>query len=439
MKSSSGKRQAFRAIHSSSLIRNSGFLLVSTTTTSGLGYLYWLLAARTYAPAPIGLASALISLATLISFMGGLGVGSTNVQILPRLRHLNNQWNTFFTASLALPILATTVLAAVGGGILSTTSHFRVLRSPAVFSAFTVCAAATTAALSMDACFISLRRSDHQFVRNTIFAIGKLPLLAVPLLVTKRPTTFDLLLSWDLALVVSLIVSFAMLLRRSRPNFALTWKGGAEAFLAQGRSIVGYQLETLGGMFPSYLIPPLLVAIVGPKPAAVYYFSWAIGSFLFTVSSSAASALFAEGTNLDELRSHTRQALRVSTFVLIPLAAVAAIFAQPILSLFGANYARQGGTLVRLFVLASIPDGITNIYVATLLIQKRVREAALLNCATGTLAIVGVYVLVRPLGLDGAGLSWLLAQSVGAIIVVRPLWRIVTRSDEQPAVDLAED
>ncbi|HEY6794067.1 MAG TPA: hypothetical protein VI248_05240 [Kineosporiaceae bacterium] len=410
-----------------SLLRNSGFLLGTTVATSGLGYLYWGLAAHTYDPRAVGIASAFISLFGLTSFLGAMGVSSINVQMLPKLRHSRTQWNSFFTASLLVPTVLTAALAAVGGVVLSMTNErFATLREGPVLAAFVFGAAATTNALAFDAAFVSLRRSDQHLVRNSTFAVAKIPLLVAPLIFRVHPGVLGILLSWDVALALSLLLAMVFLLRRSRPAFRWRVHTGLRQFLAQGRALLGYQLETLGGMLPAYVIPPLIVAVLGPSEAAVFYYTWSIGAFFFAVSSSVAQALFAEGANAAALRVQATHALAVCAALLGPVIVVVLVFAHQILEVFGTFYADRGAGTLRLCIVASVPDAITNVWVALLLVRRRLREAALLNWMMAVATMIATVVLLPMMGLEGVGWAWILGQSLGAVAALMPLWRLLT-------------
>jgi len=423
-----GRWLAFLRGHS--LLRNSGFLMGTTITTSLFGYLYWGIAAHTYDPRTVGLASALVSVFGLTSFIGAMGVASINVRMLPALRHSRSEWNIFFTASMLAPTAVTAAFALAVASVLAVTDdQFALLRQPAIFAAFVAGAAMTTSSIAMDATFVALRRSDHHLVRNTTFAVVKIPLLAAPLMFVADPGVLGVLLSWDVALALSLVLALTVLLRRSRPGYRPRLEDGARRFLAHGKALLGYQLETLGGMLPAYVLPPIIVAIAGPDDAAVFYYSWSIGAFFFGVSSSIADALFAEGANQAELRQQTRHALLACAGLLGPAIIVVMFFAPRILEVFGSFYADRGATILRLCLLASIPDAVTNIWVALLLVRGRVRPAATLNWSMALTTVTGSLVLLPRLGLAGVGVAWVIGQSLGAIAVALPLLRMVLSND----------
>src|SRR5450759_3911599 len=75
-------RQWFRK--HSVLLTSASSLVGTTIVTSGLGFVYWWVAARLFAPAVIGLSSAAISVMTLLGTGCILGLGTLLIGELPR-------------------------------------------------------------------------------------------------------------------------------------------------------------------------------------------------------------------------------------------------------------------------------------------------------------------------------------------------------------------
>lgn len=60
--------------------RNSAFVLASTATTAALGFLFWVVVARFYTPAEVGIATSLISAMSLISYLSLFGLNNTLIR-----------------------------------------------------------------------------------------------------------------------------------------------------------------------------------------------------------------------------------------------------------------------------------------------------------------------------------------------------------------------
>src|SRR5690349_2256425 len=66
------------------LIRNGYALILSAAATSGLGFVYWMLATRYYPPEVVGLNSAVLSAMLFVSGVAQLSLLSVMTRFLPR-------------------------------------------------------------------------------------------------------------------------------------------------------------------------------------------------------------------------------------------------------------------------------------------------------------------------------------------------------------------
>src|SRR3954454_13658683 len=66
------------------MYRNAYALMLNTIVNSGLGLLYWIVAARTSSPEDVGRGNALISLMLLVSILTQADFGQALIRFLPR-------------------------------------------------------------------------------------------------------------------------------------------------------------------------------------------------------------------------------------------------------------------------------------------------------------------------------------------------------------------
>ena len=76
-------REELKKHLSDPLFKNAYFLMFSSLTSAGSGFFFWLIAARFYSTADIGLASAIISAMGLISMLSLSGFDISLVRFLP--------------------------------------------------------------------------------------------------------------------------------------------------------------------------------------------------------------------------------------------------------------------------------------------------------------------------------------------------------------------
>ena len=167
----------------------------------------------------------------------------------------------------------------------------------------------------------------------------------------------------------------------------------------------------------SPLVMPILVVIrLGVTLNAYFYITWMVGAIFFIVSPSVATALFAEGVRMrSDLRRVVAKALRMICVLLAPAMLVMIVAGRFILGLFGASYAAAGYGLLVLLAISALPDAVSNVAVAVLRVTHRLGYSVALNIGIFVVSLVGAWLLMPTLGILGVGVTWLGAQTLGAI------------------------
>lgn len=409
-----------RTGRSSSLHRNSAWIMLTIVVTSLLGYAYWLLAARLFAPAQIGLANGLVSLMTITAIVANLGTAPALVHRLPERRTVQ-EWSQTLSASLLagaiIGVLAGTVVLA-GLPVLSGT--LASARSDPEFCVlFVIGTAACICSTVLDYAFIAERRSGGMSLRGATFGLVKLPLIALPAaaLGTRHGTTV-IFASWALAYATSCAVGVSVMVPRMRPGFALSTRGALGELRTGGRLLAGSWLVSLGNALPVYLLPVIVVTRLSAAANAYFYITWMAGGIFFMISSAIGSSLFAEGSNdTARLGALARSSARLTATMLAPAILLVLLAGEALLGLFGAAYARSGTHLLWVLTIASIPDAITNLYVPVLRVRGRLRAAGALTMGMAAAALAGACAVAPSGGLTAIGLVWLGAQSLGSVWV----------------------
>src|SRR4051812_12900040 len=96
------------SLYNDSLYQNSLYLMSATAVLAGFGFLFWLIVARLFSTADIGLASALIAVMNFISYLSLVGFNVAFVRFLPRSEKSDDEVNT----GMVLVALASAVLSA---------------------------------------------------------------------------------------------------------------------------------------------------------------------------------------------------------------------------------------------------------------------------------------------------------------------------------------
>jgi O-antigen/teichoic acid export membrane protein len=404
-------------LRSDSLLRNSSYLMATTVANSVLGYLYWMVAAHTYAARDIGLAAALISTMTLASILSSQGIGWTLIQLLPS-RLAGHAWSLTLNAGLATGILTGLCAGTIVVVVLPLLAPQLAIvgHGTAYASAFVAGVALTTIGSLVDYVFMAERATDNMLVRNVILAAIKILLLLLPLLLAQAGA-FGIFGTWVLATAIGALAGMALVRRLGR-SYRPAMRGTRGQVRAMLSSLAGNHVITVGGLAPTYLLPLFVTARLSATDNAYFYITWRLAGLSLMVSPAVAASLAAEGSHArhDLLRT-TRSSILLIAALLGPALLLFLGGGHYIMVSFGPGYARHGQLLLLLLVISAVPDAITNVYVAVLRVKQRLRHAALLNLGMAALTLGLAWVLLPQLGIAGAGLAWLSAQVAGSIAV----------------------
>jgi O-antigen/teichoic acid export membrane protein len=402
------------------LVANSGYQMATQATNGLLGYVFWIIAARLSSASAVGLATALLSVMTLVASVANLGLSFALMQNLPRLRG-DHEWSTTVTTGLGGAGLAGVIagaLAVVGLGTLL--GRFSALiHDPGLIAIFVVGGSLTTVVSVADAVFSGARSSAQMLIRNLAWNAAKIMLLAAPLVAGARLTNTGIVASWVIGLAVSTLGVFAVQLGRLGHRYRASLRGARRAVGVLRSSLGAHYLTQLGANLPQFLLPVIVVVRLSSTQNAYFYVAWSVGGAFFLISPSVANALFAEGVHRPrEMADTVKRAALIISALLAPAMIALGLGGRYVIGLFGAAYAAHSELLLLLLVVSAVPDAVTNVYLVVLRLRGRLRTAAALNIGMALAALAGAWFLLPRVGVSGAGWAWLGAQTAGAVIVL---------------------
>jgi O-antigen/teichoic acid export membrane protein len=406
-----------------SLLRNSLFIMATTLVTSAFGFVFWLVAARLFSAPVVGLTAAITSAGTIVVLVSSLGVGGTLIQSLPGQPD-ETGWSTTFWAGLAITTLVAVMLGAAALSVLPLISPQLIVLHHADYAVvFALGTIASAAGVTLDYAYIAERTARDMLSRNSAAAAVKVMAVGFMALATG-PAALRLLGAWGVASMFGLVFGAVLLARRVRvvrpPAFRILVRTASTLRFR----LAGHQLIGMGAALLPYLLPLLVTARLSTRENAYFYTTWMLAGFFFIVSPALSQSLFAEGAHQpDKLGAMARSSIRIIGVILLP--ALVATFAMggTILSAFGPAYADHALGLLRIAVIASVPDAVTNVYVAALRVQGRLASAALLNLAMGLGTLLMAWPLLPVLGVSAVGCAFLAMQSCGCVWVAVDLRR----------------
>jgi O-antigen/teichoic acid export membrane protein len=398
------------------LYRNGYALVLSSAASSGLGFVYWTLAARSYPVDVVGLNSAVISAMLFVAGVSHLDLGSMLLRFIPRAGRATPR---LVGAAYVINALVT---AAVGCGLL--------LGIRAWFPAFAFLSASTTlgplfvAATVVwsifglqDDVLTGLRQAKWVLVKNVMFSVTKIGLVVV---LAQGFSEYGIFASWTIPVLVSIIPIILLTFSRLIPRSVglMDQVGVVPGCVELAKYSAGNFIGTLFYVASTTLLPVIIAQSAGSAAAAYFYLAWIIGSTLQLVTANMANVLTVEAT-IDQARldAYCLEVVRHLAMVLIPIVMVLILIAPYLLQVFGRSYATQSAALLRLLVFSSLPGIFTAVYIAAARVRRRVRDVAVVQATLTTLVLGLSYLLLPTIGITGVGLAWLISQSLLAAVV----------------------
>ena len=409
-------RARLHAVHRDGLA-----LVLSSGLTSAVGLLYWVLAARLFAPTVVGVNSVALSTMMLLGGLAHLNLTQALLRFVPvagpRTRRLVLTCYGVAATLAALvglgyavgaPRWAPEMVDAVGHGPLLL---FFAVATP-LWAVFTM----------QDYLLTGLKRAAVVPVENLVFALLKIALLGVA---AWYAMAGGIVASWVVSTALVVVAVNAWLVLRVIPEGASA-RGEAVAVPIRFAPVARFVRSDYAGATLWQLavngLPALVLARLGAAEAAVYGIVWTITMALYLVPSGIGQSMVAHTAD-DPLRADAarRAMVRRSLVLMVPAAAVLAAGAYPVLWLFGEHYAERGSWALSLAALSAIPQVITASVVAQARVQQRMRVLVAVPGATAVAVLTCAWLLMPPLGITGVALSWLLVQAVTAtVLILRP-------------------
>ncbi|MFI6445774.1 lipopolysaccharide biosynthesis protein [Kitasatospora sp. NPDC050543] len=413
------------------LLRNGHLLAASAVLAAALGSVFWIFATRWYSAETVGLSYAAISAATLLSALGRFNLGDVLVRFLPAAgRHTRALLLRCYLVSAVFSTLAAGVFLLLVPWI---APGLGFLRTPLVACAFIGMTFGYSLFVLQDGALTGLRRPGWVLGENALFAAAKTVML---MLCAVLAIGSGILVSWSAALVVSIVVTNAVLFRHAVPAHQRADRTGAPAPERVMRYAMADYLGNLSGIAAYSVVPLLVLNQLGAAQNAYYSLAWVIADTLYVAAFSMGSSLVVEAARAPErLGEHARRMLRHTVLLLVCAVAVVVVAAPWILSLFGAAYAANGTTVLRLMALSALPNVLLSVAIDVSRVRRALRWLISLQFAFAILVVVLVAVLLPLLGLPGVGLAWLLASSALGVPLLLTLPRWLPAPKRAPAAD----
>jgi O-antigen/teichoic acid export membrane protein len=419
------------------LFRNAYALMLNTVVNSGLGLLYWIVAAHEFSAAEVGRGSALVSLMVLVSTVTQLNFAGALVRFLPRAGSgARGLLLSAYGIAAAVAVLGTTAVMAY--------CHFALRPGDALWVSLPFAAwfVVSTTAWSLfnlqDAALTGLRSAIWVPLENGTYGLVKLVLL---LIVAHTAQAEGVFTSWSLPVIALLVPVNLLIFRRILPRHAA--EGAADEQPARpatlSRYMAGDYAAQLFSQLSSTFLPVLVVSLLGAEQGAYFLPAQTIFGAIGMLSTAITSALVVEAAkDPQHAHRHARAVLRRICVIVLPAAVVVTLAAPLVLSLFGADYRAQATTVLQLMMASIFPRVIVSLYVTKCRLENRTFLLAILQLVQAVILIAATVALAPALGLAAVGWAALAAEVVPGIAVTAGVVRWL-RSDARSASSARAD
>ncbi|MGN6170117.1 MAG: lipopolysaccharide biosynthesis protein, partial [Solirubrobacteraceae bacterium] len=287
--------RATQALAPLSQITNGLTLIGSKAITMGLGFVFWVIAARAFDPREVGIAAGVVAAMMLCTQIAQLGFGSAFITHYPaRQREPAALLNTSFTLTAALGVVWGLLFVVLAGFAFH---QLHVVAGSWEFVLLFVFASLFgTLGILYDQIATALRRGDQALSRNVAFGIGTVALLAVIVGSTDHAGAEAIFLPWAAAGLLALLIGLRQV-RRTLPGYrlrlAVQW-GLARELMRDG--MPNYAL-TLAERAPGLILPVVVAELLSPAANATWYTVWMMAWVLYIVPIQVGMTIFSEASH----------------------------------------------------------------------------------------------------------------------------------------------
>jgi O-antigen/teichoic acid export membrane protein len=395
--------------------------------SAGLGFVFWVLAARMLPQTEVGREGALVTALVALAGASQLNLAATLPRFLPQVRTgaarlVKLAFALCAAAALVIATLFAVIVPSLSDSLASASDE------PALYTLFVTGVVLMTVMAVQDAALASVRTARWIPVEQLIYN-GLRVLVLV--LAASLGVAHEIMLAWVLPLIVILPLSAQRLFGAALPAHAARDREGKTATPAVSRRVLPRFLaaDTVAFLMrqaTAATMPILVLAYVGPVEAAAFTVPFAL-TFAFEVFfGGAATALTIEGAQHGaQLAGLVRALIRRFLVPTLAIAALLAVAAPIVLLPFGSDYTGEGADALRFLALGT---GLRALLIVMEALQ-RLRGSLGPVVAFSAIPLVGVAVLGPMLidahGIEGGGATWFAAHAL-AVVAVAPFgWRTV--------------
>ena len=393
---------------------NSLSLVASNVGTGFLGLAFWAVAAKLYSPAEVGVASALIASAIMLSTLSNLSLGAMYERFLPVA---GDRAGPLLVRGYLL-VAGVALILALGLTLFGPRALFPSGLEKMVYPPLVVVLAVFAL---QDNTVAGLGVARWGAAKNGFHAVAK---LASVFALSLTGAALAIVTSWGLTAAIAMCCVMVAMRRRVRAVDRYSWPPALPPRSEMWRYFgASYGITALASIAP-LVVPLVVIAQLGSEASAYFAVSWSMVTAVYVTLTLLIGPFVAEcAAHPDRINALSAQFIRTIGAVAL-LASLGLALVGPIaLGVIGAQYREQGTPLLHLAsvfipftVIGAVYDGLARVY-------RRLTLAVVTQCLATAVVIGGSAATTGSLGVIGIGVSYLAAELLAAAILVGPLIR----------------
>ena len=412
-------------------------LMFSTAATAASGLLFWVVAARTYSTASVGLSSAEINAFTMLAAFAQLNLLATFLRFLASS---GNRAVRFLATGYGAIVVAALLLGA-GYLALGFSSGFLAGAPAWEYAVFLLAVPVFAVFVVQDGVLTAFAKAPWVPVENLSVAVVRLALLGllVPALISgERESRAGIILAWAIPTLLAVAVVNTAVFRRLGP--AHVRRTPHASSLPPRRELLSFiaaqYLSNSVSNVVTYVPPLLVLHLLGPEAAAYVNVPWLIVVSTQTLLWNIGMSFVAEVTrNPTRLAVHIRSTLRLGGLVALGWTVTLLAGARLLLGLQGADFAAEGTGLLRVLALSFPCTAVVIMYSLIASLERRIWRLVMVNSVGAGALLGGIEWLAAGRGIIAVGWVYLIVQAGLALALLPTVVVRLRRGD----VRLPED
>ncbi|WP_048147032.1 lipopolysaccharide biosynthesis protein [Pyrococcus abyssi] len=383
-----------------SFYRESIYISASTVMNATAGFIFWNIATNLYSLPEVGIASTLVSAMNLIVMVSFLGLNFSLIRFYPRYRE-KTIGTTIIVTLIASVIFSTMYLLIVGNS-----ESFRGVFSTKLLAIFVFFSMIGTTYNVLFTYGIAKKRAKHSFILSIFFSLRFLFLVfLISFGALGIVTAFGLGLT--LGVIYGLIALDDIKLGLDFEYLKISFKFSLTNYIAH-----------LANITPKYIMPTIVLAMLGKEDAAYLYIAFAVGDLILFVPNAINTSLFVEGSHgVEYFRKTLRKAMIFAYLYLVLATVFIWLFGGYVLRFFGEKYINSL-PLLKLIILGGFSAVLVDFFTTILNIKSKLNKVLIINLSRAVLFLLLSYLLIQKFGILGVGIGWNIGNAIVALKII---------------------